>query len=89
MGVRTAERMTGVSMEDLHMKYQYIGCGRVELSYEEKQRHNTKIIERALRCAQKKKLSRVANSTEKREGTAWLCPPKPNGSALLGGAGGA
>jgi hypothetical protein len=81
--------MTGVSIEDLHMKYQYIGCGRAGLSYEEKQRHNTKIIERALRCAQKKKLSRAAKSAEKREGTAWLCPPKPNGTALFGGAGGA
>src|SRR5258707_10086779 len=51
MGVRTAERMTRASMEDLHMKYQYIGCGRVELSYEEKQRHSTEVTERAPRCA--------------------------------------
>jgi hypothetical protein len=76
-------------MEDLHMKYQYIGCGRVGPSYEEKQSHNTKITQRALRCAQRKKFTRVAKSAEKREGTAWLCPPKPNGTALVGGAGGA
>jgi hypothetical protein len=64
MGVRTAERMTGVSIEDLHMKYQYIGCGRVGPSYEEKQRHNAKISERALRCAHKKKPGRSAKSSE-------------------------
>jgi len=69
-------------MEDLHMKYQYIGCGRAGPSYEEKQGHNTEVTERALRRTKRKKLDRGAKSrkdAEKSEGTAWSCPPKPNG----------
>jgi hypothetical protein len=31
MGVRTAERITGVSMRDLRGKQHYIGCGRLAL----------------------------------------------------------
>jgi len=37
MGERTAERITRVSMQDLRIKYKYIGCGRHAPRFEKRE----------------------------------------------------
>src|SRR6266436_9082755 len=80
MGVRTAERITGVSMEGLRSKQHYIGCGRQALRCE-KAKHNTEVTEGRTRRTQRRRRDDAETQSErtttaKREGTTWLCLPR-------------
>src|SRR5260370_14133312 len=80
MGVRTAERITGVSMEGVCSDSIISDAGGRRFAAK-KQRHNAEATEGRTRRTQRRRRDNAETQSEqrtaeKREGTTWLCPPR-------------